>query len=46
MIRKSGLFTMTFAMLALPVLCRAQSQEPSVGSAIEAVWAEMRKSSA
>ena len=43
MIRKSGLFTMTSAMLALPVLCRAQSQEPSVGSAIEAVRADMRK---
>jgi hypothetical protein len=45
MIRKSVLFTMRFAMLALPVLCRAQSQEPSVGSAIEAVRADMRKSS-
>ena len=28
MIRKASLLTITFAMLALPPLCRAQSQEP------------------
>jgi hypothetical protein len=41
MIRKSALFTITFAMLALSPLCRAQNQEPSMASAIEVVRADM-----
>jgi hypothetical protein len=42
MIRKSVLFTMTVAMLALSPVCRAQSQEPSIDSVIEIVRADMR----
>jgi hypothetical protein len=42
MIRKSVLLTMMFAMLALSPLCRAQSQEPSIDSAIEVARADMR----
>ena len=42
MIRKSVLLTMTFAMVALSPLCRAQTQEPSIDSAIEIVRAAMR----
>jgi hypothetical protein len=42
MIRKSGLLTMTVAMLALSLLCRAQSQKPSIDSAIEVARADMR----
>ena len=41
MIRKSALLTITFAMLALSPLCRAQNQEPSMASAIEVVRADM-----
>lgn len=33
--RKSVLLTIMFAMLTLPALCRAQSQEPSIDSVIE-----------
>jgi hypothetical protein len=40
-IRKSVLLTITFAMLALSSLCRAQNQEPSMASAIEVVRADM-----
>jgi hypothetical protein len=42
MIRKSILLTITFAMLALSPLCHAQTQEPSVSSAIEGVRTNMR----
>ena len=41
MIRKSALLTITFAMLALSPLCRAQNQERSMASAIEVVRADM-----
>jgi hypothetical protein len=41
MIRKSALLTITFVMLALSPLCRAQNQEPSMASAIEVVRADM-----
>lgn len=42
MIRNSVLLTITFAMLALSPLCRAQAQEPSLDSVIEVVRADMR----
>lgn len=42
MFRKSVLLTITFAMLGLSPLCRAQTKEPSLDSAIEAVRADMR----
>ena len=42
MIRKSILLTFTFAMLAVSPLCRAQSQKPSINSAIEGARADMR----
>jgi hypothetical protein len=42
MIRKSVMLTITFAMLALSPLCRAQSQEPSLDSAIEVARANMQ----
>ena len=41
MIHKSVLLTITFALLALSPLCRAQNQEPSMASAIELVRADM-----
>ena len=41
MIRKSALLTITFAMLALSPLCRAQNQELSMASAIEVVRADI-----
>jgi hypothetical protein len=43
MIRKSILLTFMFAMLAVSPLCRAQSQEPSIDSAIEGARAEPTK---
>jgi hypothetical protein len=42
MIRNSLLLTIAFAMLALPSLCCAQSQQPSLDTTIEAVRADMR----
>jgi len=42
MIRKSVVFTMTFTMLALSSLCRAQDQEPSMESAIAVARANAR----
>ena len=42
MIRKFALLTMTFALLAVSPLCRAQTQDSSVGSAIEVARANMR----
>ena len=42
MIRNSVLLTITFAMLVLSPLCRAQSQQPSIDSAIEVVRADLR----
>ena len=42
MIRNSLLLTIAFAMLALPSLGCAQSQQPSLDMAIEAVRADMR----
>jgi hypothetical protein len=42
MIRKSILLISTFAMLAVSPLCRAQSQKPSIDSAIEGARADMR----
>jgi hypothetical protein len=42
MIRNSVLLTITFAMLALSPLCRAQSQQPGIDSAIEVARADMR----
>ena len=41
MIRKCLLLTITFAMLGLPSVCRAQTQEPSLDSAIEVMRANM-----
>jgi len=41
MIRNSVLLTITFAMLALSPLCSAQTQEPSMASAIEVVRADI-----
>jgi len=41
MMRKSALLTITFAMLALSPLCRAQNQELSMASAIEVVRADI-----
>ena len=41
MIRKSALLTITFVMLALSSLCRAQNQQPSMASAIEVVRADI-----
>jgi len=40
-VRNSVLLTITFAMLALSPLCRAQTQELSMTSAIEVVRADM-----
>ncbi len=40
-IRKSALLTITFAMLALSPLCRAQNQEPRMASTIEVVRADI-----
>jgi hypothetical protein len=42
MIRNFILLTITFALLALSPLCRAQSQEPSIDSAIEVARAGMQ----
>jgi hypothetical protein len=42
MIRKTTLLTIAFAMLALSPFCRAQTQEPSLDSAIEVARAGMR----
>ncbi len=42
MIRKYVLLTMTFALLALPHLCRAQAQNPTIGSTIELARADMQ----
>jgi len=42
MIRQSVLLTITFAMVMLPGFCRAQTQEPNVGSVIELVRADMQ----
>jgi hypothetical protein len=41
MIRKCLLLTTTFAMLGLPSVCRAQTQEPSLDSAIAVIRANM-----
>jgi hypothetical protein len=41
MIHKSVLLTITFALLALSPLCPAQTQEPSMASAIEVVRADI-----
>jgi len=41
MIRNLILLTITFAMLALSPICRAQSQEPSIDSTIEVARADM-----
>ena len=41
MIRNLTLLTITFLMSALSPLCRAQSQEPSIDSAIEVARADM-----
>jgi hypothetical protein len=38
--RKSVLLTIMFAMLTLPALCRAQTQAPSIDSAIEVARAQ------
>jgi hypothetical protein len=42
MIRKLVLFTVEFAVLAAPVLCRAQDQQPSLDSFITLFRVEMR----
>lgn len=42
MIRKSVWLSFTFAMLAVSPLCRAQSQQPGIDSAIEVARADMR----
>lgn len=42
MIRKSILLTLTFVMLAVSPICRAQGQRPSIDSAIEDARANMR----
>lgn len=42
MIRKSVLLTMTFALVTLPAICRAQTQQVSVGSTIEVARADMQ----
>jgi hypothetical protein len=42
MIRRSVFLAISFAMLALSPLCRAQNQQPSIDSAIEVVRADMR----
>lgn len=39
---KSALLTITFAMLALPSVCRAQAPEPSFDSKVEVIRADMR----
>jgi len=41
MIRKCLLLTTTFAMFALPSVCRAQTQEPSLDSSIAVIRANM-----
>ncbi len=41
MIRNLILLTITFGMLALSPICRAQSQEPSIDSTIEVARADM-----
>lgn len=42
MIRSSVLLAITFAMVTVPGICRAQTQEPNVGSVIELVRADMQ----
>ncbi len=42
MIRKTVVFAITLAILALPWICRAQTQQVSVGSTIELVRADMQ----
>ncbi len=42
MIRKSVLLTITFALVTLPAISRAQTQEASIGSTIELVRADMQ----
>jgi hypothetical protein len=42
MIRKSVVLTITFAILIVSLLCRAQDQQPSLDSAIEVFRADMR----
>ena len=39
---KSALFTITFAMLALSPVCRAQVQEPAFDSQVEVIRADVR----
>ena len=41
MIRKCLLLTITFAMIGLPSVCRAQTQEPSLDSTIAVIRANM-----
>ena len=41
MIRKCLLLTTTFAMLGLPSVCRAQTQEPGLDSTIAVIRANM-----
>ncbi len=42
LICKSALLTMTFAIFALPSVCRAQAPEPSFDSKVEVIRADMR----
>ncbi len=42
MIRKSVLLAITFTVVTLPAICRAQTQQVSVGSAIELARADMQ----
>ena len=42
MIRKSMLLVITLAMIALSGVCRAQTQEASIGSTIESIRADMQ----
>ncbi len=42
MIRKSLMLTITFAMLALPIFCRAQDQQPNIDTAIAMIRAGMQ----
>ena len=42
MIHKSVLLTIAFALVTLPGVCRAQTQEASIGSTIELVRADMQ----
>ena len=42
MIRKSVVLTITFAMLVVSPLCRAQNQQPSLDSVIEVFRADMQ----